>query len=417
MAATNGAADPGAASPPSRERRPDGLGRVGGLRLRSIERPERRARAGQADRPAEQPAQRPPERDEPGTTSAAAGSRSLADGEDAGPGDEVGGGQPGPQLLGEVGRRQPDAPRRQRPGARRRRRRRRGVETAQDGRDEQRRRARRGGRGAARPARRDPRRGPGRRRGRTARPSRAGRPRHAARSASSSAPQASSAPSIVAAASDEPPARPGRDRDPLLEPRGEGGRGARAARPAATDGRAGRGDRAEHEVVGRRAGVEARRRGACPRGRRPARGSAGRRGRAARTPSGGRGSRRRRRPTTARVRLSLAGARRTTGCRRRSGSASSTGDPPAAPVRADRSERLAQRQPLPDRERLRPAVRVDAGGREGGGDPPGVERAAGGPGRCGASCAARGRRPGRAATARPRSRGRAGRRRRRAPRR
>ena len=45
----------------------------------------------------------------------------------------------------------------------------------------------------------------------------------------------------------------GRDRDPLLEPGGEGRRGAGPARPAGADGARARGERPQHEVVRRRA--------------------------------------------------------------------------------------------------------------------------------------------------------------------
>ena len=50
------------------------------------------------------------------------------------------------------------------------------------------------------------------------------------------------------------------------------------------------------------------------------------------------------------------------------------GRPPAAAIGADRAERLVEGQPLPHREGLRPAVGVDAGGRERRRHPPGIER-------------------------------------------
>ena len=230
------------------------------------------------------------------------------------------------------------------------------------------RRASRAGRAAARPARRDPRRGPARRPRRTARPSRAGPRRAGARPGSSSAPHASSAPSMVAAASDDPPASPAATGIRFSRRAASAGAGPGPAGPATADRRARGRQRPEHDVVGRRAGIEARRRGGCRRGRRPARGSADRRGASGTKtecrswkPSG-------RRPTTARVRLSLAGASRTHRRQASDGSVAaitSAALAPGPPVGADRAERLAQGQPLPHREGLRAPLGVDADRRRG----------------------------------------------------
>ena len=81
---------------------------------------------------------------------------------------------------------------------------------------------------------------------------------------------------------------------------------------------------------------------------------------------------------TASVRFSLAGARRTTGVKW-PGTPGACANPvtmprPAARVGTDRRQRLAEHEPLPDRERLRPAIRVDAGGRQSRRDAAGIER-------------------------------------------
>ena len=172
--------------------------------------------------------------------------------------------------------------------------------------------------------------------------------------------------------------QPGGDRDPLLEA-GRQRRGrARTARPAGPHGGTGRGDRAEDEVVGRRAGVEAgdvegvlvavdgarlRRSARVERDEHRVervvavvaaaddgqgqvelrRGEPDDRGEAAQRVGDGH-----RRP----VRRSAA----------------------AAPVRPDRAQRLAQGEPLPDREGLRAPVGVDAGGGQRGVHPPGIDR-------------------------------------------
>ena len=182
------------ASVPSRDGGPDGIGGGRRLRLGRIERPQGRTGAGQPDRPAEETAQRTLERhegrdDERGRRQQVVGRRQHARA-----GDEVRGGQPGTQLLGEVGRRHADGAVALVPD---------GVEGGEDVRrrdGDDRRDQQDPGRAvetvaAARRSHRDPRRGPDRRRGRTARPSRGGRRRHGASSSSSSAPHASRAPS------------------------------------------------------------------------------------------------------------------------------------------------------------------------------------------------------------------------------
>ena len=74
-------------------------------------------------------------------------------------------------------------------------------------------------------------------------------------------------------------------------------------------------------------------------------------------------------PMTASVRLSLAGARRTTGVSRPDpGALREPGHGAVARLARVRApigaERLAEREPLPDRERLRPPIGVDAGRRQ-----------------------------------------------------
>ena len=176
----NGADGPGATSVPSRTAASTASAAARGLRLGSIERPERRARARQPDRAVEQPAQRALERDELGDDQRGRRQQVVGRGEHAGPRDEVRGRQLGPQLLGEV--RPTTAGRRRRPGRgwRRTRRTRRASGRPRPA-SRARPRARRGGRAAARPARRGPRPAPARRRGRTGRPSRAGRRARAGR--------------------------------------------------------------------------------------------------------------------------------------------------------------------------------------------------------------------------------------------
>ena len=139
----------------------------------------------------------------------------------------------------------------------------------------------------------------------------------------SDAPHASSAPSRAAAASRRAPGQPGRDRDPLLQPGGEGRRRSGRAGPAGADGLAGRrrspGGRgcrrrapaskpATWRVSADPAAVARLSRSASPRVTITEWSSW--------KPSG-------RRPITARLRFSLAGASRTTGSTRRAGSGGS----------------------------------------------------------------------------------------------
>ncbi len=125
-----------------------------------------------------------------------------------------------------------------------------------------------------------------------------------------------------------------------------------------------------------------------------------------------------RRPTTASVRFSLAGARRRTRAPAAAVTVAALIDGPSSPRRPRRgsaptvpsrrprratsasgsgSRADPQRQPLPHRERLRPALAVDAARRQRRVHAPRPAAPAGAPARCGASCAARGSRPGPAA--------------------
>ena len=128
-----------------------------------------------------------------------------------------------------------------------------------------------------------------------------------------------------------------------------------------------------------------------------------------------------RRPTTAEVRLSLAGASRTHGRqaseRVRGGHherGASRRARRSAPIGPSASRRASH---SPTARVCGPPLGVDADRRRAPRSPARHRTAAGAPGRCGASCGARGSSPGRAARARPRSRDRGGRRRRTAPRR
>ena len=185
------------------------------------------------------------------------------------------------------------------------------------------------------------------------------------------------------------PAEAGRDGDPLVEPHGQGRSGPAAgpagpprSDPAGADRPARLGDRPQDEVVGGRPGVVALDvEGVASRPARRASVSTSARSSGTMTewsswkPSG-------RRPTTASVRLSLAGASRTTGARRRAASGAPGGRSrsagrrrPTSPsasasliarrtVRWRRPRRSGpigpsaarRRQPLPDREGLRPPV-------------------------------------------------------------
>ena len=121
-------------------------------------------------------------------------------------------------------------------------------------------------------------------------------------------------------------------------------------------------------------------------------------------------------PMTARVRLSFAGARRTTGARRRCGSARRSRSRRRPVPRRGRAASWPMGPSASRRASHSPTARV-CGRRSGsmpaavsaGGDATRVELAAAAPGRCGSSSAARGRRPGRAARAHPRPPGRGGR--------
>ena len=177
-------------------------------------------------------------------------------GEDARPGDEIRGGQARPQLLGEVGRRHPDGAVAVRCGSRRTPRRRPAS-----------RRRRPASRAATPGAPWSPWSGatcsprPSTRAGPPARKNGTSEPRLAATAwrarSSSSAPQASSAPSTVAAASDEPPARPAATGMRFSSRAARAGAGpGPPAQPPPTAARAAARAR-KHEVVGRRAGVEA----------------------------------------------------------------------------------------------------------------------------------------------------------------
>ena len=256
--------------------RADDRGGVRRLALGRIERPERRTGAGQPDRPAEEPAQRPLERherrdDERGRRQQVVGRR-----EHARPGDEVRGAQPARSSSARWTDDMPD-------GAVARARRiaskaakTSGVDTAMTG-VTRRTPGAPWSPGAARrlAAPLDERRA-------------AGEEERHVRAESGGDRVAGvvvelGAPCLERAVErgrrvGRPSGEPGRDRDPLLEP-GRQRRGrARPARPAATDRGPRRGDGPEDEVVGRRAGVEARRRGGVAGARRPARGSGGRPG-------------------------------------------------------------------------------------------------------------------------------------------
>ena len=286
---------------------------------------------------------------------------------------------PDAELLGEVHRRHPDRRRRRRPAERvegredvaRRDRRRPGVTSRTPGRAAQtvqRRDALAAALDERRTAGQEERHVRAELRG-----DRAGGRRRRARRPTPRAP-----PSSAAAASEDPPARPAATGIRFSSRAASAGAGPGPPGPAAADRRRAR-PRAPG-TRGCRAGgpasspldVEACR--AWP----PAGARLSRSARASGTktewrswkPSG-------RRPTTASVRLSLAGASRTTGVRRRDGStaavtrAASSRRPAGRP---DRAERLAQGQPLPHREGLRAPVRVDAGRVERRRHPAGIER-------------------------------------------
>ena len=225
-------------------------------------------------------------------------------------------------------------------------------------------------------------------------------------STASRAPHASRAASNAAAASDEPPPRPAATGIRFSSRAASGGVGGLPGPWPIAVARGG--DRAEHEVLVDRPGVAARDvqrvASAChrpgPALSRSCRPSGTNTEWRSWNPSS-------RRPTTARVRFELRRREpddRACDARRRS----CVADRPRRswPIGA---ERLAQREPLPDRQRLRPAIGRDAGRCQRGIDARERRPAAGGSARCGSSCVARGRPPGRAATARPPRPGRAGR--------
>ena len=341
-----------ASSVPSPQARPDQVGRGGRVRLGSIERPEGRTRAGQPERAPEKPVQGTPERHDPGQDRGRRGQQVVGHGEHAGPRHEVRGRQPRAELLREVDRRHPDRAVADARAARRTRRR---PRASRPGRRASRAGppATRAGRAAARRAHHDPRRGPARRPRRTARPSRAGPRRAGARRDRARRPTPRARASIGRGRVRRPAGEPGGDRDPLLEAGRERGRGPRAAGPAAADGRARR-RRAPGTRRCRRAGPGSKpstwRLSAWP----PAVGEAQPVGqaRAARRPSAGRGTRPGRRPTTASVRLSLAGASRSTGVRRRDGSvaaitSAASRDGPAGRPRSGRAPRAGPATPPP----------------------------------------------------------------------
>ena len=185
----------------------------------------------------------------PGSTAAAAGTRSLADGQDRRPG------RPGPARQPGAGARRrggpsSSGPRPRRSGRRRRRRRTRPGSGAP-------RAGSRGGRRAARPT--IPRSGvtvsprPSTSAAPSARKNGTSEPRRTAtRSRSwivSAAPQASSAPSRAAAASLEPPASPAATGIRLSSRAASARRRPAGSGPARSDGLAGSGQRPQHEVV------------------------------------------------------------------------------------------------------------------------------------------------------------------------
>ena len=317
--------------------------------------------------------------------------------------------RPLPELLGEMRRRHPDRAVAARRGVASNTANTSGVRTATARRHEQDARVavRRRASGVTRSPRPSTSAGPTGEEERHVRADRRRRP-GARRSASSSAPHASSAPSRAAAAVRRSATEPGRDRDPLLEPRGERRR-RRPPGPARPPARAAAIARSTRlSAVGPASSPLTWSVSAPPRAGR-ARGSAGRRGRAARTPNGGRGTRLAA-PDDRQASGSASPARAgSPGC----GAAALGHDAArAAPVRGERPERLAQHEPLPDGEGLRPPIRRDARRRRARRRRVPRPRGAAAPARCGASCGARGSRPGRAARARPPRPGRGGRRRR-----
>ena len=280
----------------------------------------------------------------------------MADGEHAGPRDEGRGGQPRAQLLGEVRRRHPDRAVAVRADAHRTRRRRRasgrattGVTSTTPG-DPW-----RPWSGATRSPRPSTSAGPPARKNGTSEPSRAAAASLA--SSSSSAPHASSAASTVAAASDDPPARPAATG--IRFSRRAASAGAGRGRPASpADRGAGYRQRAQDEVVGRRPRVAARdmeRVAVATDGREAEPVGQGQRhedrveGVVAVVAAADDGERQ---VELRRCEANDRGeASERVGHGRRLGRAAR-----AATVRPDRAERVVERQPLPDRERLRPAI-------------------------------------------------------------
>ena len=163
---------------------------------------------------------------------------------------------------------------------------------------------------------------------------------------------------MAAAASRRAAAEPGRDRDPLVEPERTAAAAARVRPAGRRRPPARRGDRAQDEVVGDGAGVEARRRGGDVRARRSARprGSAGPPGRAGPSREWSSWKPSRRRPEHGERQVEL--RRREPDDRRERGQRVAHAACASPGLARQPAERLGEREPLLDRERLRPPVAV-----------------------------------------------------------